>query len=247
MRSSARPDAAPIHPKDPQSALLSLLQLACGSSAGALDVLDRALARAGRQQLPAEASNLMAFVRDHLLDVLAGKVGIRLATALADDLLAELGDQATASPPASVARRVPQREALSVALVDPDPLGRAALARALVRQRWAVSLLDAVGDVAAYSQGDERDPVDVVVVEPRHPASTAILASLVRTQIRLAIVLRSDDATRARTQLNVLDVGGIEVVPARCTGEDLVNAIRRMTRPTLGSQSSGRSKERLPP
>jgi hypothetical protein len=218
--------------RSPEEALLSLLQLACGSYEGALDVLGRSLARAGKDKLPRSASAVVAFVREHVLQVLKGDIGPRLATALGEDLVAALGEQLPMAeritmPPSSVERAVPPARAprsadapLSVALVDADCVGRAALARALVRERWIVTVVD--------SELSADDPLDVALVDAAHPAAQALLESLVRTNPGLAVVVRSSSSARTRVQLGLLAVGRVEVAAESAMPEQLVKAIRRV-------------------
>jgi hypothetical protein len=225
--------------QSPEQALLSLLQLACGSYESALDVLGRSLARAGVDRLPRSASAVVAFVRGHVLQVLKDEVGPRLATALRDDLVAALGEQLPTAeritiPPSSVARAVqPAHPAsvprgagtpLDVALVDADCVGRAALARALVRERWNVTVVD-----SEEPPDGAPDPLDVALVDAAHPAAQAVLESIVRSHPGLAVVVRTGDGGKTRAELALLPVGRIELTSADASPHELVKAIRRAT------------------
>jgi hypothetical protein len=247
VKGNRKPEgAAPLAggPTDSESAkakLLSLLQLACGSSASALDVLDRALLVAGRADLPGTASGLVTFVRAHLMGVLSDEIGPRLTVALVDDLVAELGDPEGAPkdptlPPASAARPVPRIEprvsrraerGLRVALIDADRVERAALARALLRERWDLTVIDTEQDVAPSLAAGT---VDVAVVDAVHPAALGIVESLLRRVPELAVVVRSADAARARVDLGRLGVARVEICSAQAVPEDLIHAVRRAAR-----------------
>jgi hypothetical protein len=237
---------APLAAGSPESKaakakLLSLLQLACGSSAAALEVLDRALVLAGRSDLPPTASGLVTFVRAHLIGVLSDDIGPRLTMALVDDLVAGIGEVEGAPkeptvPPASAARPVPRQQPrtshrverfLRIALVDADRVGRAALARALLRERWDLTVIDAEQDVASSLAGG---PVDAAVVDAAHPAALAIVESLLRRVPELVVVVRSSDAVRARVDLGRLGVARVEVCAEQAAPEDLVQAVRRAAR-----------------
>jgi hypothetical protein len=222
----------------PEHALLSLLQLACGSHESALDVLRRSLARAGTAELPRSASDVVAFVREHVLRVLGEDIGPRLAAALGEDLVAALDEQLPAAeritiPPASVSRsvagrseqsrRAPASSPLGVALVDADRVGRTVFARALVRERWNVTVVESDTDVA------DAGPLDVALVDGAHPSAQSILESLVRAHPGLALVVRSTDAAKTRARLGLLAKGRVEVTAAEASPEDLVKAIRRAT------------------
>jgi hypothetical protein len=244
----------------PEHALLSLLQLACGSYEAAQDVLKRSLAGARMAALPRSASEIVAFVRQHVLRVLSEDIGPRLAAALGEDLVAALDEQLPAAeritiPPASVARsvhaqgkgsrRASASAPLVVALVDADRVGRTSLARALVRERWNVTLVESEADVA------DAGPLDVALVDGGHPSVQTLLESLARAYPGLAVVVRSKvGKTRAHARpaglAGVVNSGGektrtrarpagldaferVEVAAPEASPEDLVKAIRRAT------------------
>jgi hypothetical protein len=223
----------------PEQALLSLLQLACGSYESALDVLGRSLARAGRDKLPRSASAVVDFVREHVLQVLEEEVGPRLATALGEDLVGALGEQLPMAeritiPPASVSRAVQGQPArvsrgagapLGVALVDADRVGRTALARALVRESWNVTVVD-----SPQVEEVDPDPLDVALVDEAHPDAQAILEFLVRTHPGLVVVVRGQGGDKLRDHLGLLRAERVEFTPAEASPEELVRAIRRLTR-----------------
>jgi hypothetical protein len=222
-----------------QRTLLSLLQLALGSAAAARAVLGRALADAGRDDLPLSGTDIIAFVRAHLLAALIGEMGPRLTMAFLDDLIAELGVPASVAaqpsvPPASVPRPVEagRRTAqhanrpLGVVLVDADRIGRTVLARALVRQRWEVTVIDAPREVGSALGGSA---IDVALVDTAHPASREIVELLARASPDLAVVARCTEASTVRAVLARLGVERVELRSREATPEELVNAVRRIT------------------
>jgi hypothetical protein len=165
---------------------------------------------------------------------LSEDIGPRLAGALGEDLVAALNEQLPTPeritiPPASLSRslrgsdrpRAPSGSPLAVALVDADCVGRTALARALVRERWNVTLVDSEGDAA------NPDPFDVALVDAAHPAAKAILESLARTRPGLAVVVRTKDAAKTRAHVSLLAVGRVVVTADEASLEDLVKAVRQ--------------------
>jgi hypothetical protein len=253
--------------------LLSLLQLACGSPAAAHDVLDRALAEAGRTELPATPGDLVDFVRAHLLDVLSGEIGPRLTVALVEDLVTELAGSSSGAtlpaPPPSAARAVqrlqdrselrraptpamfpaasapsrspspppaygssrlpaasPEQESrpLGVVLVDGDRVGRTAVARALVRERWDVTVIDSEQDVAMTL---DTAFVDAAVVDTSHEAAHAILEALVRRNPHVVLVLRRAPGARARIDMARLPAKRFDVISSDAPVQDLVRLVRR--------------------
>jgi hypothetical protein len=225
--------------------LVSLLELACGSPDVARRILLRGLERARLEEPPKSRTKLASFVRDHLLDVLAEQVGPHLAAAFREDLGVELRDLPTSMPPdvrsAPVSRRVsrrpaqasrPPREALNIVVVDGDKIGRTALARALVRQRWNVTVADSQADVDLQARGPDATAarVDAALVDARHPAALEILERLARAYPGLAVVVRGHDAAKAGAFSERLGLQRVEVVPGEAWADELVRAIRRVVR-----------------
>jgi hypothetical protein len=247
VKGNRSPDAAAAAggahgPKTAKGTLLSLLQMACGSSGAALDILDRALVRAGRDEIPGSTAELIAFVRAHLLGPLSDEVGPRLTMALVDDLVAELAELASVPalptvPPASVSRPVAHTRrpsqyagaALGIVLVDADRVGRTALARALVRERWIVTVVDAESEVLPALEGGTS--IDAALVDASHPAAVAIVGSLSRSIPDLPIVARSGDPAHVRATLGRLGLVRLDVRSTDATPEEIVEAVRRAARP----------------
>jgi hypothetical protein len=245
--SVAAATAAAAHgPPSPQRTLESLLELAAGSPRSARAVLDRALADAGRDELPVSARDVVAFVRAHVLGVLTEEIGPRLTMALVDDLVAQLqleaggvlgADSEPSIPPASVPRPVrpvgarlsrPVRRhvgPLRVALVDADRVGRTAVARALLRERWDVTVVD---ELAAVGPAMEAvTAFDAVLVDTLHPAALAIVEALLRASPGAAVVVRSADTSRDRAMVAGIGVGRFELRSSEAPAEELVEAVKR--------------------
>jgi CheY-like chemotaxis protein len=217
--------------------------MAFGSVAPAHEAIASALALAGRDELPATVPELIAFVRAHLLATLSDQIGPRLTMALVDDLTEKL-DPPPASrpsedsvPPSSVPRPIARiatravssplvrKNTLGVLLVDGDRVGRTAVARALLRAHWDVTVIESVADLnTALESGD---PVDVALVDAAHPAAHALLEAIARLRPEAVVVARSSDAIRTRAQLGELGLVKFDVRAREAPAEELIDAIKR--------------------
>jgi hypothetical protein len=224
-----------------QRALVSLLEMAFGSLEPVEAILAQALILAGRDELPLTAAELVAFVRAHLLTPLSDHIGPRLTMALVDDLITQIDPSAAAVvdpsiPPSSMPRPVrpasraraspaPSRP-LGVLLVDADRFGRTALARALLRSKWEVTVVDSPEDLdAALGSGE---PIDVVLVDATHPRAQSIVEAVTTARPGAAVVARSGDSIRTRALLASLGVTKIEVRSREAPAEELVDAVKRV-------------------
>jgi hypothetical protein len=224
-----------------QRTLLSLLEMALGSPASAAAAVVQALALADRDELPHAGPEIVAFARAHLLMPLSDHIGPRLTMALLDDLIVQL-DPASASeiqgsvPPASMPRpvariavRAPpssrQRPRLGVLLVDADRVGRTTLARALLRAKWDVTLVDSPEDLASALAAPE--PIDAAIIDAQHPAAHAVVEKLARERPAAAVVARSADPARARGLLGELGVVRFDVRSRDAPPEELIEAVKR--------------------
>jgi hypothetical protein len=245
MTRSASAAGGPQFHTSAQQTLLTLLELACGSSEPALEAIRQAMVLARRDDLPLTAPEIVAFVRAHLVPLLTDQIGPRLTMALLDDLLEKLGvEEAEASgevqssvpPPASMGRpiaRVRTRRAsaarvkarFSVVLVDADRVGRSTLARALLRAKWDVTAVDTAADMASTLQAGE--PVDLVLVDGHHAEVELILGAVLSARPKAAVVVRSWDAARSRAMLTGLGAERYEVRSHDAPSEELLEAARR--------------------
>jgi hypothetical protein len=217
--------------------------MAYGGVDGARAAVAEALARAGREELPASGSELVAFVRAHLLASLTEHVGPRLTMALLDDLAGQLDPSAIPRPPDSEAppssnprpvARIAMHPGsaprvrglqLGVLLVDADRVGRTTLARALLRAQSNVTLVDRVDDLVAVINADEV--IDVMLLDAAHPAAQAIVEVLARSRPEAAVVARSGDVGRTRAWLAQLGVAKFDVRSREAPAEELIDALRR--------------------
>ncbi|MGH7293945.1 MAG: hypothetical protein ACRELB_03375 [Polyangiaceae bacterium] len=233
----------------PRGTLVGLLELAFGSAAPAHEAIAAALALAGRDELPSTAPELITFVRAHLLPTLSDQIGPRLTMALVDDLVDKLdpgpppsrpGDDSvppSSVPPSSVPRPIARiaaravssshvrKNGIGVLLVDGDRVGRTAVARALLRCHWDVTVVESVDDLnAALESGD---PVDVALVDAAHPAAHALLEAMARLRPDAVVVARSSDAIRTRAQLGEIGIARFDVRAREAPAEELIDAIKR--------------------
>ncbi len=226
--------------------LLSLLDLAYGSREGALGAADRAVAVAGHDALPDEAGDLLVFVLGPLRSVLSAEIGPRLARALVEDFTARLDDQpeperprlGSSAPPQSMPRavaRVSLRPRSSqpvpperiVLLVDADPVGRASLARALVRARWGVRVVESVED--ALDAVRESAP-HAVFVDSTHAAAAEVVGAVAGAAPRALIVVRGPDGAKARACVGAAGAAGSrpEIRPRELSAEELIDSVKHL-------------------
>jgi hypothetical protein len=228
-------------PSRVEGTLLTLLEMAYGSKAPAAAVLERALALAGRRELPARGDEAVAFVRAHLLDILTVEVGPRLTMALIDDLVVSLEsapeeDVPVSGPPESMPRPVarvelrsraapPTRAELSVLIVDPDRVGRASLARAFVRVRWTVTVVDSVADLDEALSGSAR--IDAAIIDVQHLLAEPLASAIAAALPGVVLVVRSSDAGRARSLVGATGVYRSVLCSRETPPEELIEAVRR--------------------
>jgi CheY-like chemotaxis protein len=219
--------------------------MAYGGADGARAAVAEALALAGRDELPTSGSELVAFVRAHLLASLTEQVGPRLTMALLDDLAGQLDPSGippppdSQAPPSSVPRPVARIAMhpgsaprvrglqLGVLLVDADRVGRTTLARSLLRAQSNVTLVDTLADLVAVINADEV--VDAVLLDISHPAAQAIVELLVRSRPEAAVVARGGDPVRTRAFLTQLGVTKLDVRSREAPAEELIDALKRVT------------------
>jgi hypothetical protein len=221
-----------------QGTLLSLLELACGERGAAHEALERALASGGRRSLPDEPAEALAFVRAHLLGPLSAEVGPRLTLALVDELVVRLGipSSALSAPPASVSRPV-ARVALrsrpvptshargSVLVLDADRVGRASLARALMRARYGVTVVDTVEEVRDALEVGDLPPV--AIVDMLHDGAEEILQAVAEAAPHVALVLRVVAAAAPPAAVDGVPEDRLTVCSRDAPSEELIEAVRR--------------------
>lgn len=234
----------------PAQQLLALLELSLGNPTVARAAVAHALSLAGRDELPTSAGELLGFVRVHLVSILTNELGARLTMALLDDLEERLdpapADSAvrvtrgmaptSSAPPASLSRRIAKLDfrpnvtplpaaMLGVLVVDPDPIGRPVLARALLRAKWGVTVADSPAEVAiAFDNGED---IGVALVHADHPKAEAILLEVVARYPAAAVVARGRDTSSTHARLTALGISRLDVRTCDAPPEELVDAIRR--------------------
>jgi hypothetical protein len=209
--------------------------MAFGDGHAASDAITQALARAGLDELPATDRELVAFVRAQLLAPLSEEIGPRLTLALIEDLVRQLGPDTVppprrAPPPSSVRPARPESSPrvrgtrLAVLLVDADRgVGRATLARALLRAESDVTWVDTVADLLLALEGDAS--VDAVLVDAAHPSAQAVLEQLARSRPDVAVVARSDDEKGTKALLERLALVRFDVRSRNASAEELIDAL----------------------
>jgi hypothetical protein len=228
---------------------MGLLELSLSSPTLAHAVVSHALAMASRDALPATGSELLAFARAYLVGPLTAAVGPRMTVALIDDLVDQLDPHPGApdsgirihdSAPAPSARRPiarmdvrksgtpPAAATLGIVVVDPDKVTRPALARALLRAKWSVTVVDSPAELA-QAQGD-GDDFSAALIALHHPLAHAIVRELVARYPSVAVIARCEGAHVAHEKLRDLSIAKLEVHSCDAPPETLVAIIRQ----TLG-------------
>jgi CheY-like chemotaxis protein len=226
-----------------QATLSSLLELAYGSRDGAVGAMARALAVAELDALPDATDEVLVFVLGPLFSVLNAELGPTLTKALVEDFTTRFDREpdseppkpASSAPPRSVPRAVarvslrprssppapPERRVL---LVDTDRVGRALLARSLMRMRWGVSVVDSIADLA---EALADAPPDALLVDVNHAAATEMVQALVAAAPRALVVVRGPDGAKARALLAAAGPIRAEVCPRESSAEEIIEAVKR--------------------
>lgn len=241
-----------------QHTFVQLLEMSLGNRVVAQAAIAHALAAAGRDSLPEHGPELMAFVRAHMVTLLTGELGPRLTIALLDDLAARIDPTVSepgsgivsspgipssgvvsTEPPSSMPRRIgrvdfrpsatPIHSALlTVAVVDRDRVLRPNLARALLRAKWAVRIVETLSDLEAVS--DEGESIAAAIVDTSHPQASEVLRTLAARYPAAGVILRAHDVPASRVAAGAIGLARHDVQSRDATPEDLVHAIKR----TLG-------------
>lgn len=201
--------------------LLSLLEVAYGSADGARDALQKALQQVMRHELPTSVPEIVSFVRVGLLPVISTDLGSRLTITLLDDFIKR-----------HESRSGVRERSLHVLLVDTDRLGRSVLARALLRERWRVTVVDSLEELGELARSGED--VHVAILDGRHPAKLLLMEMMVEHFPGVSLVVRSEGEAATCKLLQALGIESFEVLPAAASSEELVEAARRGGRSTLG-------------
>lgn len=198
--------------------LATLLTSAYGTPEDARTVIERALVDARRTELPDTVPELLAFVRAHLVPILSSDVGPRLTMALLDDFVAKYEPRSGVRD-----KEAPEPRRRSVVLVDPDRIGRPALARALLRAGCHVTVVDSPAQLEELAAAGEA--IDVAVVDVMHPARLPLLEAIVERFPGARLVVRSDSGEDTHDLLGGLGAARFEVVPRLTPVRTLVAAV----------------------
>jgi CheY-like chemotaxis protein len=198
--------------------LATLLGSAYGSIDDAQAVIDRALEDGERAELPTSGPELLAFLRAHMVPILSADIGARVTMALLDDFIAKHEARSGVRD-----KEAPEARRLAVLLVDPDRINRPALARALLRARCHVEVVDSALELEELAAAGER--LDVVVVDVMHPARLALLVGIVERFPDARIIVRSDSGDETNDLLHGLGATRFQVVPRHTAIRVLVNAV----------------------
>jgi hypothetical protein len=226
-----------------------LLELSLGNETVAHAAIAHALAQAGRDALPPTGPEIVAFARAYLMSILTGELGPRLTLALLDDLIekldpppAEPGSGVTprsSVPPGSMPRRIARIDfrptltpaevaALTVVVVDPDKIRRPVIARALLRAKWSVRVVDTPAELALAHEEGERFAAALVDLD--HLAVQPILDEIVARYPEAVVIVRCADPMRAHVLLGHMGVAHFDVRSVDAPPEELIDAVRK----TLG-------------
>lgn len=241
-----------VHPKPPVTRGQELPQVledhlakAMGSRPLATAAIADAMRRAGRKTVPADPSELLTFAWAYLVGSVATMAGVREATGFVTGLQRALeaifGSSAprmdpprTEPPPDDPAFDDQPSEIRSVGdglkalLVDADLLGRAMLARALVRTGTTLVVADDLPD--ALARAKELQGAQVVYCSVDTPAAIAALSELLERLPRLSVIVRATDHTRADATMNQLGIARYDLLPARPTTAEAVSSILTLAR-----------------
>jgi hypothetical protein len=227
-----------------QATLLSLLEMAYGSREGAVVAAERALAVGACDSLPQDPGDMLVFVLGPLFSVLSAEIGPRLAKALVEDFTARFdappdsspARPTSSAPPQSVPRAVarvslrsrssppaaPDRRAL---LIDADRVGRATMARALMRERWGVRVVESIEDLAD-ALGEATS--DVMLVDAGHPSAAEMVRVFATAMPGALLVLRGPEGPRSSALLAEAGGGRAELLSRDLSAEELIDALRRV-------------------
>jgi hypothetical protein len=214
-----------------QREMLRILTLVYGGERRALDAVDHARAASAVAVLPGAGNVLFEFVARDLVPVLTTDLGPRLTIAVLAELekLRDFdGDAATSHPLGRVAvapssdapatgpwRRLSaaggtvrpgrrHRSEGAVLLIDADRLGRARLARALIRRKCDVAVVESLQELKAALIGSES--FGVAVVDLAQAAANDVLDLLTVLRSDLPVLARASNQEVARAALRARGV-----------------------------------------
>lgn len=186
-------------------------------TARASKIVNEALERSGRTDLPEEPDELVSFTKAHLIDDLVAAIGGREVSGFLDDL------EESARLTSGVRGRDPGSARATVVLVDNDLFRRAGLARSLVARRLNVIPASTLEDLI-----NTRSRPAVLILDHDAALSAAFLIVLSQPGFRPAVVVRTNEHPVAATR--TLERAGVDVyeIVAGATGSEVVAAVERV-------------------
>lgn len=236
-------------PSPAQLQLLAELDRAFEGDPGARIFVQAALRAAHLSALPREPAPLLAFVRGHLLDAVAGELGPRAVAALLARLTAAFEGLSSAGPYESGVQPIDELDELPsieidlslpstlppsarvaarlrVAIVHGDRFGRVSLARHLLQSACDVVVLDSFAELAAL---DGEFPT-VAVVHLGAPEVELLLAGLLARSpgLRVLALGVEDDPALAERLLARAGAASFELAPAGVRAVEIAALVRRI-------------------
>lgn len=193
---------------------------ACLGEANASRVLEEALERSGREEVPIDVDDLLAFTKAHLIDDLVTAIGGRAVSGFLD----ELRDAARIRSGVRTSR--PDESPIAVvAVLDRDVFRRASTARQLIARKMQIIALHKLDDLLT-----EAVRPDVIVLEPDDATSTALFRVLSLPGFDPAFVLLAADPAPGRRALLHAGVAVLETTNSTVPAEIAATVERALGR-----------------
>ena len=211
-------------PTTPAGLLIDRLSLLVGSDQAAVALVHQALRNARRDALPMGAE-LGEFVRAHMIDLVAARVGPRLTAALLAELDEFLRNDRMHSQPAPVTPRVePVRALPCIVVVERDVLTRANLARTMIRGGFEVRAAAELDDLRRL-----EPPVDVVLIDIAKRDPAALHHALAAHVPPPAVMAWTSEKRLTATRiLREAQIEHGEVIPRSASTAELLAVIRQL-------------------
>ena len=188
--------------------------------ANAARLIEDALARSAREEVPSDVEDLLSFTKAHLIDDLVTAIGARAVHAFLDDLR-------EAARTRSGVRTTPRDESSMraiVALLDPDVFRRANIARQLIAKKLQVLAIHKVDDLLAHAPSARPD---VILLDAEAASSAALFRVLSLPNYDPGVVVMASDESTGRRALENAGVAIFEVTASKVPAE-LAAAVDRV-------------------
>src|SRR5581483_7779653 len=106
-----------------------------------------------------------------------------------------------------------------VLLVDPDRVARAALARALMRERWGVRVVESIEDLADALA--EAGP-DAIIVDAGHESAAEMVNVFAAAMPGAMLLLRGPEGHKTQSLLATAGPRRAEIRPRHASAEELI-------------------------